>query len=56
MMAFSSNDFNYAKIQEVQENFMVTNTSSSDSDDVETADENAPKLKRSKNSREKNRK
>ena len=53
MMAFSSNDFSYAKIQEVQENFMGANTTSSDSEDGGTTEIDAPKIKKPKTAREK---
>ena len=53
LMAFSSNDFNYAKIQEVQENFMGANSSSSDTDDDASTEKDAPSVKKCKTSREK---
>ena len=53
LMAFSSNDFNYAKIQEVQENFMGANSSTSETDEDDTQERDAPKVKKSKTTREK---
>jgi len=53
LMAFSSNDFNYAKIQEVQENFMGANSSTSETDEDDTTERDAPKVKKSKTTPEK---
>ena len=50
MMAFSSNDFEYVKNQEVRENFMNVNGSSSESNSDEEKDEKLPKVKKSKRS------
>ena len=52
MMAFSSNDFEYTKFQEVRESFMNINASTSESDD-DNSPGNAPRIKKSKQSREK---
>ena len=52
MMAFSSNDFEYAKTQEVRENFMGINGSSSEVDSEEDGNQVQEKrMKRSKKTR-----
>ena len=53
MMAFSSNDFEYTKFQEVRESFMNINASTSESDVDDDNPSNAPKIKKSKQTREK---
>ena len=53
MMAFSSNDFEYTKFQEVRESFMNINASTSESDVDDDSPSIAPRIKKSKQSREK---
>ena len=52
-MAFSNNDFEYTKFQEVRESFMNINASTSESDVDDDSPSIAPRIKKSKQGREK---